>query len=202
MTTTAMSLHRRLMREEEPEWIVWALVIVMLALALFLRNSVTGHTQNFNEGGVSLNYPAAWTQMAEPDQLLHAVDPFSSAQFPTGVTVRQVPLAEVSRNLSSLSDIALAWSTRQGRDLLAYRTLNVAQTTVNGQEAVLVESAYVPQVAMGSSTGSVPVVARAQNFLFQQGDTLTIITLAADANVFEAENNVWQDILATVNVGG
>jgi len=197
MTTLAMSAHRRLMREEEPEWIVWSLVILMLVVGLLVRNGVEGRTQSFSANGVSLRYPDTWTNRTETGQLFYAADFLSSAQFPTAVMVRQVPVAEVGRNLTTLSDIAMAWSTRQGRDLLAYRTINVEQTTVDGQEAVRVEYAYVPQATTG---GSVPVVALAQGFLIRQGDTLTIITLAANANLFEAENGTWQAILASIDV--
>ncbi|MFQ5612721.1 MAG: hypothetical protein ACE5H9_11375 [Anaerolineae bacterium] len=196
MTTIATSIHRRLMREEEPEWIVWALVIVLLVAGLLVKNAVQGRTESFSADGVSLSYPATWTRLTGPDQLLFAGDPFSSAQAPTGVIVRQMPLAEMGRNLSSLSDLALAWTTRQGRELQAFRSLSVEPTTVNGQEAVMVEYAYVPQ----GGAGRAPAVARARDYLLRQGDALTIITLAADANAFEAENNTWQAILATVSV--
>jgi hypothetical protein len=146
---------------------------------------------------VSLSYPATWTNQAKTDQLLYAADFLSSAQFPTAVMVRQVPLAEVGRNLTGLSDISMAWSTRQAQDHLAYRTLSVKQASVDGQEAVQVDYAYVPQAA---TRNSVPVVALAQDFLIRQGDRLTVITLAANANIFEAESGTWQAILASIRI--
>jgi hypothetical protein len=192
-----MSVRRRLMREEEPEWIVWGLVIAMLVVGLLLRNTIEGRTQSFSAIGVSLSYPATWTNQAQTDQLLYAADFLSSAQFPTAVMVRQVPMAEVGRNLASLSDISLAWSARQAQDHLAYRALSVKQVSVDGREAAQVDYAYIPPAATGSS---MPVVARAQDFLIRQGDTLTIITLAANANIAETESGTWQAILASIRI--
>lgn len=196
MTTATMDVRRRLMRQEEPEWIVWALVVVLLVAGWLVKGSVEGRTESFSAGGVSLRYPATWTRQTGPDELLSAADLLSSAQAPTGVTVRQVPVSEVGRDLASLTDVALAWTTGRGEGLLAYRPLGVEETTVNGQAAVRLDYAYVPQ----GSVSSVPAVARAQDYLIQQGDTVTIITLAADANVFEAETDTWQAILATIEV--
>ena len=200
MTISAKSIHQRLMREEEPEWIVWALVIVMLLVGGLLRNAVVGRTQSFSAGGVSLAYPDAWVTQTEENQVLQVADPFSSAQFPTGVTVQQVDVTTVGRNLSLLSDIALAWSTRQARNLQAYRSLAVEETTVAGQEAIVVDYAYIPQATTSAGAGSIPVVARAQDFLIQQDETLTIITLAAEAGTFEGESKTWGAILDTLEV--
>jgi hypothetical protein len=195
-----MSMPRRSSRAEEPEWIVWLAVIVLLAAGLLLKNSVEGRTQNFSASGVSLSYPAEWVQLTKADQLLYAADPFSSAQFPTGVLVRQIPVTEVGRNLSTIGDFAVAWAVVEARDKQVYRTLGIEPVTVNGQEVIVVNYAYVPETAEGGQASSLPVVARAQDFLFLRNQTLTVVTLAANANVFETESDAWQAILDTVQV--
>lgn len=197
--TTEKSMWRRMTRAEEPEWLVWALVIGLLAVGLLLKTAVAGRAEGFSAHGVSLSYPAEWTQSTAPEQLLYAADLFSSAQFPTSVTVRQVPTSEIGRNLSSLGDIAMAWNTRLSKELQIYRSLNNVPTTISGHDAVMIEYAYVPQVTRGSGASAPPVVARAQDYLIQQGETLTIVTLAANANIFETEPNLAR-IMRTVKV--
>jgi hypothetical protein len=102
--------------------------------------------------------------------------------------------------MGGLVDVALAWSTRQSRELAIYRALSVEQTTIGGRQAVMVDYAYVPQPSRSGRVDSVPVVARAQDYLVQQGDTVLIITLRAEADAFEPAADTWQAILATVNL--
>lgn len=200
MTTNSMALPRRARRSEEPEWVVWLVVILLLIAGLFLKISIEGRTRTFNGSGVSISYPNGWVQLTGEGQLLYVADPFSSAQFPTGVTVRQLPVEEVGRNLATIGDVAAAWAMRQGRDKQVYRVLSIEPATINGQNAVKVEYAYVPQVAPGGQTNAVPVVARAQDYLVQQGESLTVFTLAAAANVFETNMDLWQSVLDTVQI--
>lgn len=197
-----MGVHRQLMREEEPEWFVWALVLVMLAIGLVARVATSGQTKPFSESGVALSYPAEWSELAWEGRLLYAADPLSSGSFPTSVSVQQLPMADVGQNLEALSDVALAWSTRQGKELLGYRALRVEPTTLNGQEAVRIEYGYVASPQMGTASSTLPVVARAQDILIRQGETLTVITLAADADSFDGASATWEAILASVNVNG
>ncbi len=199
MTTTEKSMWRRMTRAEEPEWLVWALVIGLLAVGVVVKTAVAGRMESFSASGVSLSYSAEWTQSTAPEQLLYAADLFSSAQFPTSVTVRQVPLNEIGRNLASLGDIAMAWNTQLSKELQVYRSLNNVPTTIDGQDAVMIEYAYVPQSTRGSGASAAPVVARAQDYLILRGDTLTIITLAANANIFETEASLAR-IMRTVKV--
>lgn len=200
MTTNSMALPRRARRSEEPEWVVWLVVILLLVAGFFLKISIEGRTRTFNGSGVSISYPDGWVQLTGEGQLLYVADPFSSAQFPTGVTIRQLPVEEVGRNLVTIGDVAAAWAMRQGQDKQVYRVLNIEPAIINGQNAVRVEYAFVPQTAPGGQTNTVPVVARAQDYLVQRGESLTVFTLAAAASVFEANADLWQSILDTVQI--
>lgn len=200
MTTNSMALPRRARRSEEPEWVVWLVVILLLVAGLFLKISIESRTRTFNGPGVSISYPDGWVQLTGEGQLLYVADPFSSAQFPTGVTIRQLPVEEVGRNLATIGDVAAAWAMRQGQDKQVYRVLNIEPAIINGQNAVRVEYAFVPQTAPGGQTNTVPVVARAQDYLVQQGESLTVFTLAAAASVFEANADLWQSVLDTVQI--
>lgn len=200
MTTTVMSLQQRLMRQEEPGWLVWLLVGTLLAIGLLTRAAVEGRTNPFDANGVALRYPAAWTAQEAEGALLLAADPFASGSVPPTLLVRQLPTGEMGRGLTGLDEVALAWSTRQGQALSSYRALRSEALTVDGQPAVLLEYAYVtaPEVA---AVGSLPpVVARAEDILVQQGETLTVLTFAADNADWESVSPAWQRILATLDL--
>jgi hypothetical protein len=201
MTTVAIETPHRMRRAEEPEWIVWATVILMLAVGLVLRVSTERRMASFSQGGLSLRYPVGWTSMAAdtPGHLLYVADPFSAPQSPTGVQVWQVPTADVSRRQQSLGDLALAWSAQQARELASYRVLGVEATTVNNQQAVAIDYAYVAEPTIGTAAASIPVVVQAQDVLVVHGDTLTIVTFAADANVYQNESETWHEILAALS---
>ncbi|HEX8681339.1 MAG TPA: hypothetical protein VF707_03430 [Ardenticatenaceae bacterium] len=196
MTTATLSRPRAVQREE-PEWLVWALIALMLVIGLIARSVTENRTQQWSGGGVSFNYPAEWVSFAPEGQLLQVGDPFSSPQFPTSVSVQEVPVADVGRNLTALGDVALAWSARRGRDLVAYRALRTEPVTVGGQEAVRLEYAYVAESVLGN-TNAAPIVARAQDVLVQRGDSLTIITFAADSSQWDEALGIWRTILASL----
>lgn len=202
MSTQAATRGRRLARAEEPEWLVWAWVVLLLAIGLGIKMSVMGRLTRAEESGVVLNYPAGWTWMETTDstQLLYVADPFASAGFPTGVEVREVPLSTVGRNLEQLSDIGLAWSTHHGRELLAYRALNVTPVTVNGREALALGYAYVPAPGQGAQSSGLPVVVQAQDLLFKQGDQLLIVTFAAEATRYAELTATWQAIQSSIQI--
>ncbi len=65
MTTATMKMRRTLFRSEEPEWLVWLLVIVMLGIGLLARTIVLNQTDTFSGGNASVRYPAAWVALPE-----------------------------------------------------------------------------------------------------------------------------------------
>ncbi len=201
MTTKVTSVYQRLMHEEEPEWMVWVLVIALLLLGLLVKGSVVGRTTLFDGGVVTLRYPAEWIMMPreEADEIFHVADPFASAHYPTSLHVCQHPVEDIGRNLQALNDIALAWSMRHGKDLLAYSALNLEPMDLQGTDAVVLDYAYVAPPAEAQSAASLPVVVEAQDVLFLNGETLVVVTLAADATTFESLSDTWQMILSAIN---
>ena len=65
--TTATQARRQPVRTEEPEWLVWLLVIVLLAAGAIVRTAVTGRTQPVSQGNVSLTIPATWAVLSPSD---------------------------------------------------------------------------------------------------------------------------------------
>lgn len=199
-SAVAKKIERRLFRAEEPEWLVWALVIVMLAVGLIVRSLVMNGAERFNQGNLTLRYPAGWVNQAgaEPFEVLHVGEPLETALFPANVLVRQVPVTEISTSAQTLGDLALKWSTRQGSELLGYKVFNIEPALVRGKEAVKVDYAYVAEPPLGGAN-SVPVVAQAQDVLLRNGDTVTIATFTADATTYGQQTAAWERILASLD---
>ncbi len=200
---TSMTISRASSRAERvaaAEWLVWLVVLFMLGAGLFLRSRIEGRVATFTQDGMSLQYPAGWTLLADEEDfhVFHVIDPNSSVQFPTSVRVRRIPLGELGRAASSLGDIALSWSTRQGRMMPIYNVLQIDQTTVAQQPAIVVDYAHVAGPAMGGAAGSVPAIVRAQDILMKHGDTITVVTFEASTDTYQQEVGRWEKILASL----
>ena len=147
---TAATMRRRLFREEEPEWLVWLMVLLLLAIGMLTRVSVLGRATTLSEGNVSVSYPASWTPLETnaPGAVRSVGEPFTEGLFPARLTVQQLPAAEISRSAESLGDFALKWSDDQAADLLGYRVLSIEPIQEAGEEtarAVRVNYAYVAE---------------------------------------------------------
>jgi hypothetical protein len=203
MTSVFATTARRVRSAEEPEWMVWALVGLMLLAGLGLRLFTEGRTQAFSGDGISLSYPAGWAPLVrnDPLQLLSVGDGLATGVFPTQLSLRQMPATEVGRNLHEPSDLALAWSADQSQQLPSYTVLGMQSVTVGGVPAVEVDYAYVASPVLGGST-SIPVVARAQDVLLVQGETVTVLTFAGEQGAYLASAITWDRIRSSLRIGG
>ncbi len=200
-TASTMKSLRRHMREEEPEWLVWALLAVMLIVGWGVGTIVERRTDIATLDNLSLRYPAGWVNMAseDPFELLHVGESFETASFPASASIRQMPVTEVSTTAQTLGDLALKWSNKQVEELQGYKVLSVEPAEMQGQETVKIEYVYVAEPPMGGPD-SIPVVARATDILMQQGDTLTITTFSAEAAAFDGQATTWGRILASLKL--
>lgn len=200
--TIAQKAPSRIERINAVEWVVWLTVLLTLAGGLILCERIEARAVRFSQEGVSLAYPAGWTALADEDdyQILHVIDPASSVQFPTSVRLRRIPFGDLGRAASSLGDVALFWSARQGQEMPVYSVLQIVPIAVRGRPAVAIDYAYVPQPAMAASAGSIPAVVRARDTLLQQGDTIVVVTFEAGSASYGREANRWEKILASLGV--
>lgn len=197
MTTTTMPAPRRLLRAEEPEWLVWLMVLGMLLVGLLVRSTVQQRAEPFNGAGVMLGYPGAWSAQPREGYALYASDPLAGPVAPPSLSVREVPLSELGRNLTNLSEVALAWNARQARELDNFRALSSTPHEVDGQAAIRSEYAYVVSPAGATLP---PVVLRAEDLLLLRGETLLIITFAAESGAWGEAFNIWEDIFPAIQV--
>lgn len=202
MSVTTAPARRRYTRTEEPEWLVWALVLVLLAVGLIARTIMTGRTQPVNQGSVGLTVPADWTVMPSetPGELLRVSEPMETSLFPATVTVTQTPLTDYTDDPEvTLGDLALKWTNRLTESLLSYRVLSIEPGKVKEQDAVKVNYVYVTEPVL-ASPNSIPIVAEGQDVLVRQGDQLTVLSFRADADAAEAGMRSWNRILNTVEL--
>ncbi len=199
--TGALKPLRQLMAEEEPEWLVWALVILMLAVGGLVGTVVERRTVTVKAGEIALSYPAGWVNMGtgEPFEVLRVGEPFETAIFPAQISVRQMPVAEVSTTAQTLGDLALKWSARQTQDLTGYKVLSIEPAQIQDQEAVKVEYVYVAEPPMAGPEG-IPVVVRGADYLIRQEETLTVVTFSAGADAYERQTAIWARILAALKL--
>jgi hypothetical protein len=202
MSATTAPARRQLFRSEEPEWLVWALVIVLLAVGLIARTIVMGRTQTVSHANIALAVPANWTVMATDNsaEILRVSEPMETSLFPAHVTVNQLPLADLTDDPAiTLGDLALKWTNRQIRDRLSYRVLSIESAKVKTQDAVKVNFVFVTEPPF-ATPNSIPIVAEGQDVLLKQGDNLTIATFLADSDAFEDAKQVWDRILNSLEL--
>ena len=201
MTTATMKLRRSLFRKEEPEWLVWLLVAVMLGIGLLAKTIVVNRTTAFSDNSVSVSYPADWMALDRQGEteLLNVGEPFDSGLFPARFALLQMPVTAISTNAQSLGDFALQWSDRGSKDLLAYKVLDIEPLKVRGKDAVRVDYVYVADPAL-ATPNSIPVVARGSDVLIRNGDNMAIARLLAASDAFDSLGPVWGQILGSLDL--
>ncbi|MCU0508676.1 MAG: hypothetical protein MUC34_09775 [Anaerolineae bacterium] len=201
MTATTMPTGRRYFRAEEPEWLVWVTVAVLLAIGLITRAVVLNRTTTFTEGNLSVSYPADWTPVASdsPGALLSVGESFSGELFPARLVVQQMPVTEISRSAQSLGDLALKWADDHAQDRLGYRVLSIEPTQVRGRDAVRIDYAYVAEPAF-ATPDTMPIVARGADTLIRTGDTVTAVTTLSSADTFDTLGTAWNRMLGSVEL--
>lgn len=201
MTAAAMKIRRSLFRTEEPEWLVWLLVLVLLAVGLIARTIVVNRAITATAGTVTVRYPATWTALEKQgaDELLNVGESFDSGLFPARFSLFQMPVTSISTRAQSLGDFALSWSNRGAKDLLGYKVLGIDPLKVRGKDAVRVDYAYVADPAL-ATPNSIPVVAHGSDVLIQQGDTMTVARFVASSDAFQSLGGAWDGILNSLEV--
>lgn len=194
MTALTRGTNRSLLRSEEPEWLVWGMVLLLLVVGLVTRTIVTGRTQEVVRGNVSLRVPADWIALSADDAVLRVSEPLETTLFPAAVSIHQTPLADITDDPEvTLGDLALRWTNRQGADLTSYKVLAIEPAKVKDRDAVKVSYVYVTEPAL-AGPNSIPIVAEGQDVLLKQGDRLTVASFIADSDVYAEMSAIWQRI--------
>ncbi len=201
MTATTARPFRRLLRDEEPEWLVWALVAGMIIVGLLVRTIFVARTVQATAGNLSVAYPADWVAMTtdNPYDVLARSEPLLADPFPANVRITQMPAAEVSTTADSLDDFALKWSDLQTSELEGFRVLSIEPVRVQDRDAAQINYAYIAEPLLGGP-GAMPIVARGQDVLIRQDATLTVVRFVADADAYDSLTATWQRILGSLKM--
>lgn len=180
-------------------------VIVLFVFALFLGigirgNAVSNHrTVTLGAGLPSIAVPGGWITGQPEGTLLHARNPRTRSIFNSELTVTTRPLGG---DEAGLTLVRTGLALQRTQDLLRYRELEAQSVTVNGQPASLITYAYVADPTRAQGAAAPPVVVEAQDLIFAVGDTAVIVTVAADAALWETESAYFRTIYRSLNVRG
>jgi hypothetical protein len=191
------SFPARLLRQDVAVAVV---VVVALALGWLLRLQVENRSRAFQDANspFRLSYPAGWIAAESlQDVLLKVEDPQTASALKTSLTVEGRDLDPSSPpTLQTLVDRRVT----QKRALTAYRFLSDAETTVDGARGAVLDYAYVVQPIDAPRRASLPVVARAREYIVVGKDRTYYITLAAPEAEFDDARARLDQIIQTVKL--
>jgi hypothetical protein len=203
-TETTAEARPLLWTREEPEWVVWVLVIVALVAGWFLKGAFQYQMDVFTDPdtGLTFRYPASWflesnqAQIGDEGVILTVSDAHSESAFNTAFSVR---LKAVEEETTAV-DQAEMWIMRRGEELTKYRVLSKELSQVAGQEAVTIDYGYVEDPLRSSALrGSLPVVVRAVDVVFIRDSKVYTLTFASDQLVFDGEKKTLERLLNSVS---
>lgn len=180
-------------------------VIVVFIFALFLGIGIRGNAMNnhrtvtLGDGLPRIAVPAGWITGEVEGALFYARNPRSPGFFNSEVLVATRSIAGEEANVVT---VRTGLGLQRTQDLLRYRELEAQAVTVNNQPALLVTYAYVADPTRDQGAIAPPVVVQAQDLIFGVGDTAVIVTVAADAAHWDAQEAFFQMIYRSLNVRG
>lgn len=218
-TAATAKSQARLRGENLTEWLVIALVILVLIAGWVLKVSVQGRTATFASEALSVRYPVDWLLEKDEETLFTVEDPDSPSTFKTTFSARVEPLEKTEDKeyvfqvegveasvkplgeASGLNAAANRLVMRRNKELKEYNALSAGATTLMGQETIAIEYAYVDSPRAGWATApSLPVVVQALDTVIVKGDQVYIFTYAADTNIFAQEKDTLVAILESVSL--
>lgn len=203
-TETTAEARPLLWTREEPEWVVWVLVIVALVVGWFLKGAFQYQMEVFTDPdtGLTFRYPASWflesnqAQIGDEGVILTVSDAHSESAFNTAFSVR---LKAVEEETTAV-DQAEIWIMRRGEELTKYRVLSKELSQVAGQEAVTIDYGYVEDPLRSSALSvSLPVVVRAVDVVFIRDGKVYTLTFTSDQLVFDEEKKTLERLLNSVS---
>jgi hypothetical protein len=195
VTTTANSAPapRARTRGEEPEWIVWATVILAVIIGLVLQFATTGQTNSGTGAGMTVSYPSTWVAAREDGAAFAVANTLQGGAFAQRLALFEKPKSDLLPLQGGIEEAAQNWAIERQQALSSYRILSMTKPA--GEEGVRVESAYVMDSPFGAS--AVPTVMRAVDVVRQKGDKFYILSYATKADDFAAGKDTLNNIIAS-----
>ncbi|MGQ9625658.1 MAG: hypothetical protein ACUVV0_01975 [Anaerolineae bacterium] len=201
-------MKSRFWTKEEPEWVVWLLVIIALAAGWVLKTNIQGQMEVFTDpqSALTVRYPATWMKESDPNSLLTVSDPHSPSAFKSTFTV-QVREIKKEGEQPEYEETALArqanlWTLGKGQELPFFRVLETKPGNVAGKPAMLINYSYVADPLRATARSvTLPVVVKALDALVIHEGRVYIFTFAADQTAFTAELSLMEKLMASLSFG-
>lgn len=164
------------------------IVLFALFLAFGIRNQVLNASESIRLGEdlPRIAYPARWRMHETDGALLYAINAGSPSTFDSQLLVTSRPL----RSGETLEDARANRGIKLATSLNGYRELSVDRMVVQGDQPALVATyAFIADPTRDMGAMGLPVVVEAQDLMFLQNGQFLVVTLAADANNWEGEQN-------------
>jgi hypothetical protein len=168
--------------------LVAGVVLFALFLTFGIRNQVlnASKSERLGENLLRISYPARWRVLNTDGALLHAISAGSPSTFDTQMLAVSRPL----RSDETLEDARGDRGIKLATSLNGYRELAAERMTVQGDQPALVTTyAYIADPTRDMGALGLPVVVEAQDIMFLRDGQFVVVTLAADANDWENEQN-------------
>jgi hypothetical protein len=183
--TNAPPTRREIRRND---LLVAGVALFALFLAFGVRNQVLNASASVRvvDEMPRIAYPAGWRSVNSEGTLLHVVNAGSPSTFDAQMTTTARPL----RTDETLDDARADRGIKLATSLAGYRELAAERMTVhNGQPALVTNYAYIADPTRDIGAIGLPVVVEAQDIMFLQDGQFMVVTLAADANDWDAEQD-------------
>ncbi len=127
----------------------------------------------------------------------------STSLYRPNVTIQLAqPAPALPGTEDQLTPTVTTWTFGASQKLAHYRVLSTEKVAVAGQPAVRVDYTYVSEPIASPYRRALAVVVEAVDYLILYGDSAYVVTLAADAQQFEAEQGQFEAILSSLSFKG
>lgn len=183
-------------KREEPEWLVWIVVAVALALGGLLAYSVQAQVKTAAAANMTLAYPASWTPSSEAGAAFAALDLQRGGIFGARVSMRQKAKSAVFPAQGSVDDAAANWGMMRQGQLQGFRLLDIERMSVQGHEGAQIEYAFLLDPPASSVSGAMPALMRGVDTLTVSGENVYVLTFAAESQQFDSLAGLREQLLA------
>jgi hypothetical protein len=164
--------------------IVWFLFALLLGLGIRNRVLNASRIMALGENLPEISVPARWITGSDEDTVVYARNPRSPSTF-------DAQMSATVRDLNEGENLVLARTAlgaRRTQQYDRYRELFAEPVHVLDEvEGTLVTYAYVADPTRDSGAVAPPVVVQAQDLIFITDDKVVVVTTAADASEWEAD---------------
>jgi hypothetical protein len=175
-------------------------VIFALFLGYGIRNNAVNASRTVELGAdlPAVLLPARWITGEGEEYIASARNPSSPSIFDSEIKIAVRPLRPEENMVTARAGL----SVQRTQELLRYRELSADAVTVGSEPGMLVTYAYIADPTRPAGALAAPVVVQAQDLVFVDPDSsqLIVVTTAADATDWDAEEHYFRIVHNSLDV--